>query len=156
MSLLQKIKDDSVLARKARDHTATFLVTLYAEAAKVGKDKRNDESTDEETISVLKKFKAGALTMIDAAISLNNADAQTRIDDATREIKLIDQYLPKMLSESELRIILVQYYDDLGGGSMIRDERLQIGNFMSKLKKEYAGLYEGALANKIIKEILDI
>lgn len=155
MSLLQQIKQASIEARKTKNQKALFLVTLYSEAMMVGKSKRNGESTDEEVIQTLKKFKVGAETMIDAAIKLNKADAQTYIDNASDEISIIEQFLPRMLSESELRKVLVQYFYDLGGGKTERDPRLQMGNFMSQLKKEYPGLYDGALASKLVKELLN-
>jgi len=67
MSLLQDIKNASLEARKIKSELSSFLVTLYAEAAKIGKDSGNRESTDEEVIKILKKFKSNAEELIKLA-----------------------------------------------------------------------------------------
>jgi uncharacterized protein YqeY len=147
MTLLQQLKDDSLTARKQKHNMASFMVTLYAEAAMVGKTKRNGESTDEEVISILKKFKAGAETIIQAAMKQNKPTGQQTIDQAKMEIFVLDGYLPKVLTESELRAAIQQSVNN-------PDVISSVGGIMSELKKEYTGQYDGALASKIIKELL--
>ena len=57
MSLIQDIKSASLVARKAREtKKAESLITLYSEASMIGKNDGNRESTDAETIAVIKKF----------------------------------------------------------------------------------------------------
>lgn len=154
MSLLIDIKNASIAARKNRSTTAAFLVTLYSEVASVGKTKRNADSTDDEAISILNKFKAGAQAIIEAASDNLTEKSAARIANSTTEIELIDQFLPKMLTETALKAIIIQYFYDLGGGKLERDPKLQMGNFMTQLKKEHAGTYDGAVASQIVKEIL--
>ena len=150
MSLLQAIKQASLTARKIKDPTATFLVTLYAEAARVGKDKRNSDSTDDEVISVLKKFKAGAETVIEAATKRNDAGDQASIDQALIEINIIDTYLPKMMSEDELTIEIIEFVNTLEDTTA-----KQMGKVMAYLKATFPGLYDGAMASKIVKGSLN-
>ena len=58
---MEKIKQDRIAAMKAKDsQKSTFLSTLYAEAAMVGKNDGNRDTTDEETVKVIKKYIAGA------------------------------------------------------------------------------------------------
>ncbi len=150
MSLLQIIKDASLTARRIKDPTATFQVTLYAEAAKAGKDKRNGDSTDEEVISVLKKFKGGAEIVIKAASERNDTGDQALIDQALVEIGIIDQYLPKMMSEDELTIEIIEFVNTL-------EDRTakQMGKVMAHLKASFPGLYDGAMASKVVKNTLN-
>lgn len=143
MSLLQQIKDASLDARKAKISLAPFLVTLYSEAAMVGKTKRNSESTDEEVISVLKKFKAGAETMIECSSS------QDVKDQSQLEIEAIELFLPKMLSKDELTGVINGYVGSTPGVS-----KASMGLLMSKLKNEYPGLYDGTLASNLVKTAL--
>lgn len=150
MSILEKIKQDSLDARKAKTAIASFLVTLYAEAARVGKDKRNGDSTDEEVISVLKKFKAGAETMIQAALQQNGPNAQILIDQATVEIKIVGRYLPTLLTESDLHEIISKYFVEIEEVSA-----KSLGVVMARLKSEYPGLYDGQIASSIIKQLID-
>lgn len=143
MSLLQDIKNASFTARKNKDKMATFLVTLYSEAAMVGKNKRNDESTDEEVISVLKKFKAGAETIHECSPS------QEIANQALLEIDLLDQFLPKMLTEDELVSIINGYVISTPDVSI-----KSMGLIMGNLKNDHPGLYDGALASKLVKAAL--
>lgn len=143
MSLLQQIKDKSLLARKERDPMATFLVTLYAEAARVGKDNGNRESTDDEVLSTLRKFKEGAKTIIETSTN------QDLLEQAVAETILVDTFLPIMLTEHELTAIINGYIvstPDIDSKSM--------GVIMSKLKQEHLGLYDGQLAAKLVKDAL--
>ncbi len=147
MSLLQRIKDDSVLARKNKHELASFMITLYSESAMIGKNKRNAESTNEEVISVLKKFKAGAETIIVAATKLNNTSSPLIIDKAKMEIFVVEQYLPKMMTESELKQAVWQYINKFPGTYS------SVGAIMTQLKHDYPGQYDGAIASNIIKEL---
>lgn len=149
MSLLQQIKDASLTARKQKDSMAAFLVTLYAEAARVGKDKGQRDSTDEEVIAVLEKFKKGAREIIETAQDNPSDYANTLAAEAQQEILLLEQYLPKQLSEDELTAIINGYVvstPDVSAKSM--------GLIMGKLKQEHGGLYDGSLASRLVKEAL--
>jgi uncharacterized protein YqeY len=147
--LLEKIKQDSIEARKQKSTIATFLVTLYAEAAKVGKDKRNGLSTDEEVIAVLKKFKAGAETIIAAAEKQQVHNATDLITQANIEMGIVDQYLPQMMSNEEVEKKIIEYINTLTDKSP-----KQMGNVMNYLKQNFGGLYDGGVASKIVKQQL--
>lgn len=149
MSLLQQIKTASIEARKAKSPNKYFYVTLFAEAERVGKDKRNGESTDEEVIQTLKSFREKAEIMIQSALTLNRADAQTQIDNANFEISVIDTFLPRQMSESELVTEITKYVKTLEDNSI-----KQMGKVMTHLKTQFPGKYDGALASKLVKQIL--
>ena len=149
MSLLQEIKDASIAARIDRSSTASFLVTLYSECAMVGKSKRNSESTDEEVISVLKKFKAGAETIIESAIVRGNPGDGDLAEQAVNEIVILDTFLPVMLEESKLERLIRIFVEQLQDKS-----QKQKGEVMGYLKKEFAGLYDGKLAMDITSRYL--
>lgn len=149
MSLLQHIKDSSLAARKAHRPEATFLVTLYSEAAKVGKDKRNGETTDEEVVQVLRRFKVGSEANIQFALKQNGPLAQHQIDQANMEIVVVDQFLPVMMSEAELTIEILEIINRLEDRSV-----KSLGKVMSQLKEAFPGLYDGAMASKLVKEVL--
>jgi hypothetical protein len=146
MNLLQQIKNDSITARKSRASTAAFLITLYSECAMVGKTRRNTDSTDVEVIDVLKKFKAGAKTIIQASMDHRTIHSDNQILKANQELAVIDQYLPPQLSEFDLREAILQYYYELG-------DKANMGAIMKKLQEKYAGLYDGTTAARIVKNL---
>ena len=55
--LIEKLRQDMIAARKGSDTvTKSLMVTLYSEAAMVGKNKRNGDTTDDEAVAVIKKL----------------------------------------------------------------------------------------------------
>ena len=144
MSLLHKIKDDSLTARKDRDVIkSALLTTLYSEAAMVGKNNGNNETTDAEVIAVVKKFIKGNDEVI------QNVTDQARHEIALHEKALLLAYLPKQLSDDELRVIVGALVETLTDRSI-----KQTGKIVAELKAKYSGQYDGAAASKIIKEFL--
>lgn len=137
--LIQRIKEDSLQARKAGDRVrASLLITLLSEAQAVGKNAGNREPTDEEVTAVIKKFiKNAEQTAADAtkSIALNKMDV---IQSASEEVKTLSSYLPKQLSEDEIATII----SGLKAGEIMEPT---MGNIMAYFKKMYPGQYDGAL-----------
>ncbi len=142
--LLQKLKDDNLAARKQGNAVAASLLsTLYAEAAIVGKNAGNRESSDEEVTSVIRKFLK------------NNSEACTVIKDEQRlsvlqqEGALLESYLPKMASEDEVRAFIAECVATLTDKSP-----KGMGSVMGKLKAKFGATYDGAKASAWVKEAL--
>lgn len=137
MTLIQRIKRDQVEARMNRDTIrANLLTTLIGEAEMVGKNAGNRESTDSEVAAVIKKFVKNAqetLTALQARGGFNEVVAV--------EISILESYLPKQLTESDLR--------GIAGNSGCAG----MPDFMKYLKDNYAGQYDGKLASTVAREV---
>lgn len=148
MSVLERIKEHSLIARKAKDtFKATLLTTLYSEAVNVGKNNGNRLTTDAETVAVVKKFVNGVNETISAMKGVSETD--DRYANAVQEKTILEQYIPVQLTELELHKIvgtMAQALPDRGPK--------QMGVLMKQLKEKYDGQYDGALASKVIKAIL--
>lgn len=142
MSIVEQMKKTALDARKSKNEMAKFHITLLGEVQKVGKDARNGETTDEEAIKVVKKFLAGAEQMYEAYLRI---DDNEKLLEVQKEIILLKAYLPTMMDEQQLDAIICGY---------IAEGYRTMGELMRKLKSEHDGLYDGAMANKIIKQIL--
>ena len=105
MSLLDKIKDASVQARKERDKMASFLVTLYSEAANVGKTAANRVSTDEEVQKVVIKFKKN-LDEVIGILETQGEIAKDKLQAALEEKTILEKYLPQNISDEELQALI--------------------------------------------------
>ena len=145
--IIDDIREASLEARKARTETATFLVTLLSEASRVGKDNGNRDPSDEEVISVLKKFKAGIEEIKN--IYVGKGGFKQSIDRANIELAVLEKFLPHQLSKGSLTAIIkgiIKYHD-------IKDSS-GTGIIMRDLKTQAGGYYDGKLAASVIKEIL--
>lgn len=135
MTLLKKIKDDQLLARKERDTVvASLLTTLYAEAVRVGKDDGNRETTDKEVVAVIKKF------LDNNKLSRDNIDDTDRLHVLAIEEAILNAYMPAQLSTEQLKALVD------------KTKFPQIGDFMKYLKDNHAGEYDAKLASTLYRE----
>jgi uncharacterized protein YqeY len=129
MNLQEKIKGDLKVAMKESNKEAKDIIrVVIGEFNRVGK-----EVSDQEATAIIKKMVANANEM-------NN----------TAEADFLSKYLPKQLSEHDLRNIIQGILSSEHNISSMRD----IGRIMGILQKEYAGMYDGKLASTIIKDKL--
>ncbi len=144
MSKIELIRNKMIESRKAKDEIAKSLfITLYSEASKVGKDKRNGDPTDDECMSVIKKFIDNAretVKILECKVPQSN--------QFLREIDLLSDLLPAQLSKEELTYIIKK---------IVTDHTLDkkgMGKVMAELKANYNGQYDGKMASEICKELL--
>ena len=144
--LINKIKSDALIARKARKtDTATLLTTLYSEASMIGKNAGNRESTDQEVLQVIERFIKNA-NEIQTILLKNNKNTCNIVS----EIKVLSKYLPQKMSYNELENVvrdIVEALKDI-------NSEVQIGKVMSVLKNSYGGTYDGKIASEIVKKEL--
>ncbi len=142
MTVLQKIKDDTLFARKNKDAVkSSLLTTLYSEAVKVGKDKDNRESTDDEVYAVINYFiKNNTKTLEVATDPLVKSVLET-------ENYILNSYLPQKLSDFELKIVISNCMDT------IRDQpqKSVVGLVMKYLSSNYNNRFDAKVANRIIQ-----
>ena len=144
MSLLETIKNDITLLRKAKSKFALSIVTtLYGEASMVGKSNGNRESTDAEVVQVVKKFiKNIQETLVKVKLS------EEKIYDMEYEVEILSKYLPQQLTAEELTVLITQLISDKCY-SLPKD----MGKVMKHLSTEYAGRFDGRVASDIIKRM---
>lgn len=146
--LLEKLKADQLAARKEKNEVATsLLTTLYSEAVNVGKNKGNRASTDDEVISVVKKFIKSANENKDIYTKSNNTD---RIQVIEKELSILNAYLPQGVTPEEVRAVTLEIMAQLN----LEKNPSSMGKIMKELKVRFGSTLDGAVASAIIKEIL--
>ena len=145
MTILQDIKVASLTARKAHDsERSSSLITLLSEASMIGKN-AGRETTDVETIAVIKKF----IKNIDETLSVKTfAHGDPVAVKLINEKALLSAFLPKQLTEAEIRAILLDILKDFDVSSRPMGEMLKI------LKFKYEGRYDCATAARMAKEVI--
>lgn len=145
MSLLQTIKNDALEARKARASLrANFLSTLVSEAAMVGKNDGDRESTDAEVTATIRKFLK------------QNKDMQETLTKAGKplgdvikiEQKLLEKYLPQMLSRERLVELVTNHNFTTGTEINMRNMK----SFKEAIETQYPGQVDGKLLAEVMKE----
>jgi len=150
MSILMQIKKDQMAARKTDDLVRKNLLTsLYAETAMLGKNKGNrqpEEMTDDETISVVKKFIKGAEESYQLYETSGRADKAAA---ARQELEILNGYLPEQLGEDYLE----QFVRDFLAKAQPEGKQV-IGLIMKELNTHYQGRFDGKKANEIIRRVI--
>ena len=137
---MNEIRAKQLEARKTKSSLAALYTTLLGEAAAVGKNAGNRETTDAEVMAVVKKFIKGLdETVMALCKSVQTTEVELAIDIAAAERAILEEFLPKQLTEDELHDMAT------GRGSM--------PDFMKYLKENYAGQYDGKLAATVAKSV---
>ena len=151
MPLREKINEQFNAALKSKNKTliSTFRLILAAIkerdiANRTGENK--DVIKDPEIIKVLKKMKKQRQ---DSADLYKKGNRQELLDAEEAEIKIIDTFLPKQLSDEETKKICKQVIESSGAKS-IKD----MGKIMGLLKQKYSDTIDFSKVNLIVKGLL--
>ena len=114
--------------------------------AKVEKGKRDIGLTNDEELQVLTKESKKRADSIEA---YSRAGSEERADQELAEKAIIDQYLPKQLSEDELRVVVLGQIRDLGATSPS-----EMGKVIAAVKTQVGVRADGGtIANMVKKEL---
>ena len=158
MSLREKINEQFSTALKNKEKTLVSALRLIKAAIKEydikkkteyfitsGKGKK-EQATDQQIIKVLQKMKKQRQ---DSADLYKKGERPELLAVEEAEIKIIDTFLPKQLSEEETKKICEEIIESVGASS-IKD----MGKIMGSLKQKYSDSIDFSKANIIVKGLL--
>ena len=151
MTLREKINEqfNSAIKSKNKTSVSTFRLILAAIkerdiANRTGGKK--EEIKDPEIIKVLRKMKKQRQDSVEL---YKKGERQELLEAEESEIKIIDTFLPKQLSEEETKKICKEIIETLGASS-IKD----MGKIMGSLKQKYSDSIDFSKVNIIVKGLL--
>ena len=151
MSLRKKINEQFNIALKNKNKSliSTFRLILAAikerDIANRTQGKK-EEVKDPEIIKVLRKMKKQRQ---DSADLYKKGDRKELLEIEESEIKIIDTFLPKQLSEEETKKICKEVIELLGA-STLKD----MGKIMGTLKQKYSDSIDFSKVSVILKGLL--
>jgi len=146
MSLFQKIQTDMYEAMKLGDkNTSTTLRTALAKLKNKKIDKQDDLSINDEikVLQMLVKQRKESIELY------QKGDRPELVELEIKEIEILNNYLPKMMDENEIKNIVKTVIDDIGATSMA-----DMGKIMPEVMKRGNGLIDGKSAQKFVNEII--
>jgi len=151
MSLRNKINEQFNIALKSKNKTLITTLRLVLAAIKEQdianrKGKNQEVVKDEEITKVLKKMKKQRQ---ESAELYKKGERQELLKAEEEEIKIIDTFLPKQLSEEETVKICKETIQSLGASS-IKD----MGKIMGSLKQKYSASIDFSKVNAIVRDLL--
>ena len=151
MTLRKKINEQFNAALKSKNKTfiSTFRLILAAikerDIANRSEGKK-EEVKDPEIIKVLRKMKKQRQ---DSAELYKKGERKELLEVEESEIKIIDTFLPKQLSEEDTKKICKEVIESLGA-STLKD----MGKIMGTLKQKYSDSIDFSKVSVILKGLL--
>ncbi|EKD79813.1 MAG: hypothetical protein ACD_40C00290G0004 [uncultured bacterium] len=142
MGLLQTLQEEMKTAMRARDQARLDALRLMVSAIRYV-EVDTPSLSDEQIIEVLKKEAKKRREAIEAYKAAGR-DEQAKQEEY--EFELIGQYLPKTMSEDEVREIIQNL--------KIKDQNYNMGEAMKIAMKEVGGKAEGGVVAKVVRDIL--
>ena len=146
MSLFEKIQIDMYKAMKLGDkNKSATLRTTLAKLKDKKIDKQEDLSENDEikVLQMLVKQRKESIELYEKGDRLDLAELETK------EMKILNNYLPKMMDENEIKSIVKTVIDEVGATSMA-----DMGKIMPEVMKRGKGLIDGKSAQKFVNEII--
>lgn len=146
--LFEQISADIVSAMKAKDKVRLMAlrnVKKYFIESKTAPG-ANDELSDEDAMKILAKLAKQGTDTASVYESQNRADLA---EEEMKQVRIIEEYLPKPLSAEELRTALSAIIQEVGATSA-----KDMGRVMGLASKQLAGKAEGRVISATVKELL--
>ena len=150
MSLRNQIEEKLNQALKAKDKntypTLRLVVSAIKDAEIAGRSKGQKEMKDGDIIAILKKMIKQRNESCDL---YKKAGRNELLENETKEIEVINVFLPKQLSEEETKKICEDVIKSVGASSM-----KDMGKVMGALKSKHSDTLDFSKVSLIIKELL--
>ena len=148
MALFDQISNDIKEAMKARDkvrlETLRNIKKVFLEAKTA--PGANDTLEDADALKILAKLaKQGK----ESAATFVQQNRQDLADTELAQVKVIDEYLPKQMSEAEIEEAVKAIIAQTGASSI-----KEMGKVMGVASKQMAGRADGRVISTIVKKLL--
>jgi len=151
MSLKKKIEEKLNAALKAKDKstypTLRLVVSAIKDAEIASRTKGQGEMSDSDIMAILKKM---IKQRNESSEVYKKAGRNELLENETKEIKVISNFLPKQLSQEETKKLCQEAIKSSGASSM-----KDMGKVMGILKSKHADTLDFSKVSSIIKEILN-
>lgn len=139
--LIDEIRTANVEAMKARDSVAkgilSVIITKYKNL-EVEMRAQGKEIGDKELISIIQKTLKELADEKEGYLKIGNQD---RANDIAKQEEILSKYLPKQLSEQEIRDIILSLEDR------------SVPSVMKHFKANYAGQVDMTLVNSVLRSL---
>ncbi len=148
MNLEQKIMIDLKAAMLAKDEKSLRSLRAIKAAIIIAKtaEGAGGEISEEEENKLLQKLVKQRKDSLEIFTQQNRADLAQKEQD---ELDIIEKFLPKQMSEEEVRLVLTTIITTVGASSPA-----DLGKVMGVATKQLAGKADGKLIANTVKELL--
>ena len=144
--MLHQIENDLKEALKSQDKAKVSVLRILISKCKnksiaIGKPLENSD--------VMKVLQTTAKQHKESIKLYTQGERSDLVGQETSELKIVEAYLPSMMTEDEIRAIVVSVIETTEASSMA-----DFGKVMPQVMKQGAGKIDGGVAQNILKELL--
>lgn len=143
----ERVLSDLVAAMKNKDKERLSVIRMIKGAVQLEEISAKHELNDEEMTRIISKQ---IKTRKDSITEFEKGNRQDLIDATNREIKILEEYMPELMSEEEISKIVDEVFKEVNPSGPS-----DIGNVMKTISPMVRGKADMGLVNKIIKEKLN-
>lgn len=148
MSVIEKLKVESLRLRKERNPIASKIVFALSEIEKVGKNNGNRVTTNDEAIKVIQKL----IATIDENIKYAEQKADlARLVELDLEKAILESVLPQMASDQDVTDFLRELFTSKRGADIPKK-----GDVMKALRDKFGALVDMKRAGQIATDIYGV
>ena len=147
MKLLEKIINEMYSSMKSGDKTKANALRTLVSKLKDQQIKLRKDISDEEALKVIKTL---VKQRRESTKIFLKAGREELAEKENLEISILEKYLPKMISDDEIRVLVEGIVKEIGAKDFS-----DIGKVMPLVMKRGKGKVDGKLANDILKELLE-
>lgn len=142
MSVIEKLKAESLALRKTKNPVAASIVFALSEIEKVGKNTRNGATTEDEAIRVIQKL----IATIDENLKVTTDDGRKVAFNFEKNI--LAGVLPEMATDDDVRILMEEIF-----GTEVPKNK---GVAMKVIRDEWGSKVDMKRAGEIVTELYGI
>ena len=146
MSLFDTIQSDMYAAMKSGDKHKTGTLRVALSTLKDKKIEKREDLTDVEAIKIIQNL---VKQRKEAADIYKQNGRNDLMENENAELEILNAYLPQMMSEDDLRILVKKVVEDTGASSLS-----DIGKGMPEVMKQSVGKADGKMAQSIVRDLL--
>ena len=147
MSLLKNITDEMYLSMKSGDKEKANALRTLISKLKDQQIKLRKDISDEETIKIIKTL---VKQRKESAEIYSKAGREELAEKENFEISILDDYLPKLMSEEDVLSLIKKIVDETNAKDLS-----DIGKVMPLVMQRGEGKVDGKIANRILRSLLE-
>ena len=139
--LIDELKAANIKAMKERDNNTRAVLSIVLTRYKLQEVElrsQGKEIGDKELLSIIQKVLKELADEKDGYLKVNN---QEKANDIAKQEEVLSSYLPKQLSEAEIRSIIASLEDK------------SVPSVMKHFKTNYAGQVDMSLVNSVLRSL---
>ena len=142
----ERILNDLVASMKSQDKETLAVLRMVKGAIQLEEINKKQELNDEDVIAVLSKQ---IKTRKESILEFEKADRTDLIEQTSKEVEILNKYMPEQLSEEEVLKIIDEAFEELKP-----EKPSDMGKLMGFLTPKLKGKADMSFVSKTIKEKL--